>query len=81
MAVDGGWNVNLKTVVWLKKVHTIEWSGGSLSSPRPDWVKSPNAYGWCLCCQAHMSGIGSVNNHVIGRHHWRKRQSYDPGNW
>ena len=80
LASDGDMKVTLKMVVWLKKVHTIEWSGGTVSGPRPEWVKSPNAYWWCLCCQQQMSGTGSANSHVIGRSHWKKRQNYYPGN-
>ena len=78
LAHDNGWDVTLKAVVWLKRVHPIVWSGGSLESPRPAWVKSNTAYWWCLSCRAQMSALSAVEAHVTSTNHWKKRKWYEP---
>ena len=74
---QSGWDVSEEMINWLKMTHGVEWGGGALDTPRPDWVVSNNAYWWCLCCEAQMPSISSVHAHAASDCHWQRRQAMD----
>ena len=64
-------------IYWMKTTHGIEWGGGAVDTPRPNWVTANNAYWWCLCCKAQMPSISSAYAHAGSDHHWQRRQAMD----
>ena len=64
-------------IYWMKTTHGIEWGGGAVDTPRPNWVTANNAYWWCLCCKAQLASISSARAHTGSEHHWKQRRAMD----